>query len=470
LRTNGVTVDGCVVIAGAGLGGLRAAEQLRAAGHRGPVTVIGAEPHLPYNRPPLSKELLAAPGELTAQQAHEKVAFRRRAAIADVTFRLGVPVAAADLAAGALRLADGEEMAFDGLVVATGLRPRRLLARGAGTGTLLLPGAHVLRTLEDCLSLRDRLQPGKRVAIVGGGFIGCEVAGTALSRGCQVTVIEADRAPMLRVLHAELATAIQRFHEAAGISFVTGQPVTGVTRVTETTGVIEATKVTKEFRVVKEPTIAKETQMTEATKAARVAIAMDVTKAIGATGDGNVQGVLLGNGRTVPADVIIEATGSLACVEWLEGNGLDLSDGVLCDNTLVAAGAQRVVAVGDVARFPNPLVDGAPRRVEHWSMPADTARQAAATLTALLAGSAVNPAPFTPVPAFWSDQLDLRLQSYGAPDLADEVRITEGDLGRLTGGLVAAYHRDGRHVGTVAVNIAPARYRELREGLLRQAS
>jgi NADPH-dependent 2,4-dienoyl-CoA reductase/sulfur reductase-like enzyme len=208
--------DGHVMIVGAGLGGLRAAEQLRAAGHSGPVTLLGAEPHLPYNRPPLSKELLAEAAGLTLAQAHEKVVFRRRASIADVTFRLGQPVVAADLAGGTLALADGADVAFDGLVIATGLRPRRLpLPRAIG-----VPAPSVLRTLDDSLALRAALTPGTRIAIIGGGFVGCEVAGTALSLGCEVTVIEVDQAPMLRVLGPELATAIQRSHEAAGIRFI----------------------------------------------------------------------------------------------------------------------------------------------------------------------------------------------------------------------------------------------------------
>jgi NADPH-dependent 2,4-dienoyl-CoA reductase/sulfur reductase-like enzyme len=212
---------------------------------------------------------------------------------------------------------------------------------------------------------------------------------------------------MLRVLGEDLAGAIQRSHENAGIRFITGQTVAGVTG-----------------------------------------------------GE-----VLLGDGTAVPAEVIVEATGSLVNVEWLAGNGLDLSDGVLCDNALAVVGAERVVAVGDVARFPNPLFDAVPRRVEHWSMPTDTARRAAATLRAALTGSPAEAAPFTPVPSFWSDQLDLRLQSYGSPVLADEARLTEGDLDDLAGGLIAAYRRGGRHVGTVAVNIPATRHRELREEL-----
>ena len=399
-----------VVIVGAGLGGLRAAEQLRAAGHSGPVTVLGAEPYLPYNRPPLSKELLAEPGDLTTAEAHAKVAFRRRKSIADVDFRLGQRVESADLAGGTIRLADGTGMAFDGLVVATGLRPRRLI-----------PQASVLRTLDDCLGLRATLRPGTQVVIVGGGFIGCEVAGTARSLGCTVTVIEADPAPLARVLGLELATAIQRFHEQAGNRFITGRTVTAV-----------------------------------------------------------AGGILtLSDGERVPADVLVEATGSVPNVGWLAGNGLDLSDGVRCDNTLAlsrpgpgadgAAWHGRVVAVGDVARFPNPLVDLVPRRVEHWSMPTDTARPAAATLHSALSGSPPDATPFAPLPSFWSDQLDLRLQSYGSPTLGGDARVTEGDPERLTDGLIVTYHRDGQHVGTVAVNIPTTRHRELREVLLTDA-
>jgi NADPH-dependent 2,4-dienoyl-CoA reductase/sulfur reductase-like enzyme len=171
---------------------------------------------------------------------------------------------------------------------------------------------------------------------------------------------------------------------------------------------------------------------------------------------------------------VVEAIGSLPNTEWLGGNGLDLSDGILCDNNLAAAAQARthppVVAVGDVARFPNPLFDGVPRRVEHWSMPADTARRAAAALHAKLSGDQMDPHPFGPLPSFWSDQGDLRLQSFGSPGLADVVRIADGDPREPGRGLLATYHRDGRLVGSVAVNLPPARHRELREALLSAAA
>ncbi len=393
-----------VAVVGASLAGLRAAEQLRAAGHRGPITVLGAEPHQPYNRPPLSKEVLAGPAGGTAVDLLERLTFRRRASTADVEFLLGDPVLSADLAAGTLLTRAGHAVAYDGLVVATGLRPRRLAVPGPSAGR------HVLRTVDDCHGLRADLPEADPadVVVVGAGFIGCEVAATLRGLGHRVTVVEPVGGPMARVLGDVLSVAVQRHLESAGIRFVLGAGVTGY------------------------------------------------------AGDGYVTGVRLDTGETLGADVVVEAIGSVCNTEWLEDNGLDLTDGVLTDNHLHVGGAGPVVAVGDLTRFPNPLFDDVPRRVEHWSIPTDTAKRAARTLVALLGEEPLEPAPFAPVPSFWSDQLDLRLQSFGSPALADEVRVDEGDPDRLLGGLLARYHRSGRHVGTLAVNLSPARHRDLR--------
>jgi 3-phenylpropionate/trans-cinnamate dioxygenase ferredoxin reductase subunit len=452
-----------VAIAGAGLGGLRAAEQLRAAGHAGPITVIGAEPHMPYNRPPLSKELLAhelADAEATPETdaddlvaLHQRIAFRQRASVADVTFRLGVPVTGVDFGVGELALADGAAVRFDGLVVATGLRPRRLNVPGpAGPGS----GRHVLRTLEDCASLRAGLRaalagPGAsapdggfrrpHVVVVGAGFVGCEVACTALSLGCDVTIVEPAGPPMFRVLGERLALAVQRAHERAGITFVLGQAVIAYAGHDRVTGVVLA----------------------DGTDAGSARVSGDP-----ASGGRALAGAVL------PADLVVEAIGSLPNTEWLAGSGLDLTNGVLCDNTLSAVTGSGpasvtsppVTAVGDVARFPNPLFDDVPRRVEHWSMPTDTARRAAATLHAKLEGDPIDQNSFRPLPYFWSDQGDLRLQSFGAPELADDAVIAEGDLDELDKGLLATYHRAGRLVGSVALNLPPTRYRALREALV----
>lgn len=398
-----------VVVVGASLAGLRAAEQLRAAGHGGPVTVVGEEPHLPYNRPPLSKEVLADPGDSDPQRLHGLVAFRRRASVDDVQFVLGRRVVQAELASKQLHLDSGETLEYDGLVVATGLRPRRLALPGPTEGRF------VLRTLDDVIALRRELVPGAKVVVVGGGFIGCEAACTLTRQGCSVTVVEPFGAPMERVLGPELGRGVQSHLAAQGITFETDVAVTGFSGAADEP---EARRVT---------------------------------------------GVVLGDGRELAADLVIESVGSVCNTDWLEGNPeVDLTDGVLCDNHLEVVGAPGVVAVGDIARFPNPLFDDVPRRVEHWSNPTDTAKRAAPTLAARLRGDAPPAAVFVPVPSFWSDQLDLRFQSFGSPGLGDEARLVEGDLDDLAAGVLVTYHRDGRQVGTVAVNLAPARQRELR--------
>src|SRR6185437_2485145 len=256
--------------------------------------------------------------------------------------------------------------------------------------------------------------PLPRVVVVGGGFVGCEVACTALSLGCEVTVVEPLGPPMLRVLGAELAAAVQASHERAGISFVIGQAVIAYTGQDRVTGVV---------------------------------IADGTDPGSARVSGGPASGGHAVAGAVLPADLVIEAIGSIPNTEWLAGNGLDLSDGVLCDNTLavVMGGSPGVpvTAVGDVARFPNPLLDDVPRRVEHWSMPTDTARRAAATLHARLSGIPLDTTPFQPLPSFWSDQGELRMWSFGSPGLADDVEITEGDLGELTRGLLANYCRGG---------------------------
>ncbi|TLS46743.1 oxidoreductase [Streptomyces montanus] len=387
-----------MVVAGASMGGLRAAEQLRAAGWTGTITVIGDEPHMPYNRPPLSKEVLAG------KAPFESLAFTPRASAADVGWRLGTPVAAARLAERVVVLDGGEELPFDGLVVATGMRPRRLRRAGPSAGR------HTVRTLGDAEALRAELtRPGARVVVIGAGFIGCEVAATAVGLGVDdVTVVDPLPLPMVGPLGELLAGALRRRHEERGVRFALGTGVAGF------------------------------------------------------EGEDRVTGVVLGDGTVLPADVVVESVGSVANTEWLDGNGLDLSDGVLTDALLRVGGWPYVVAVGDVARFPNARYDGVPRRVEHWSIPTDTAKHAARVLVAHLGGDPVDLTPFAPLPTFWSDQHDFRLQSFGAPVLGlDDVRVLDGDP---EGDVLVGYHRDDRLTGVVAlggraVASGAARYR-----------
>lgn len=387
-----------VVVAGASMAGLRAAEQLRAAGWTGPITLVGDEPHMPYNRPPLSKEVLAG------KAPFESLAFRPRAGVADVQWRLGTRVVAADLDRRVVELDDGEALPYGGLVVATGMRPRRLRCPGPVTGR------HTVRTLADARGLREALtRPGARVVVVGAGFIGCEVAATAVALGgAEVTVVDPLSLPMVGPLGELLATALLKRHQQRGIRFALGTGVTGF------------------------------------------------------QGDDRVTGVVLADGTVLTADVVVESVGSVANVEWLDGNGLDLTDGVLTDEHLRVGGRPDVVAVGDVARFPNARYDGVPRRVEHWSIPTDTAKHAARVLAAHLDGAHAGLAPFAPLPTFWSDQHDFRLQSFGAPALGkQDVRVLDGDP---DGDVLVGYHTDGRLVGVVALGgqaaaAAAARYR-----------
>ncbi|MER5402417.1 NAD(P)/FAD-dependent oxidoreductase [Streptomyces sp. NPDC002599] len=387
-----------VVVAGASMGGLRAAEQLRAAGWAGEVTVVGDEPHMPYNRPPLSKEVLAG------KASFESLAFTPKAAAADVEWRLGTRITTARLDERVVELADGERLSYDGLVVATGMRPRRLRCPGP------LVGRHTVRTLADAQVLRDALiRPGARVVVVGAGFIGCEVAATAVGLGAaEVTVVDPLPLPMAGPLGGLLGGALLKRHEERGVRFALGTGVAGF------------------------------------------------------QGDQRVTGVVLGDGTVLAADVVVESVGSVANTEWLDGNGLDLTDGVLTDEHLRVGGRPEVVAVGDVARFPNARYDGVPRRVEHWSIPTDTVKHAAKVLAAHLDGKESELAPFAPLPTFWSDQHEFRLQSFGSPLLGkDDVRILEGDL---DGDVVVGYHTGDLLVGVVALGgqsaaMRAARYR-----------
>ncbi|ASR37667.1 ferredoxin reductase [Prauserella marina] len=384
-----------IVVVGGSLGGLRATEALLAGGWDGEIVVLSDEPHVPYTRPPLSKAALAGGPDLAT------LAVKQRPEAARAEWRFGATVVAADLAARTVTLADGETVAYDGLVAATGVRPRRLPSRIDHTGG----AAHVVRTIEDCRVLHSALRTGSRVVVIGAGFIGCEVAATAVGLGCEVTVVAADESPMLAPLGRTVGDAVRRRHERAGVKFRLGVSVSAVD---------------------------------------------------------HGYSVSLSDGSRVDGDVVVQSIGSAPCVGWLSGNGLDLADGVATDNGMRAGGITGVVAVGDVARFPNPLFDDVPRRVEHWQTPMETARRAAVTLLADLAGHDADPAPFTPLPSFWSDQFDLRLQSFGALGIADRTEVLEGDLG---GQAVVGYFRGTLLVGALLLGM-PKRAVAVRKRLL----
>jgi len=388
------------------MAGLRVAEALRRFGYTGPITAIGDEPHAPYNRPPLSKEVLAGD-----EVSHATVAFPQRAATADVGWVLGSPVVSADLEHQTVTTADGSIYEYGTLIAATGLRPKRQTYPNN-----LQAGRHVIRSLDDAIALRAALVPGARVVVLGAGFIGCETAATARKLGAEVTIVAPGSMPIGRILGADLAAEIMRRQQAEGVEF-------------------------RMKRTVKD-----------------------------LVGEARVEGVLLDDGTLLPCDVFIEAIGSHCNTEWLEGNDIDVTDGILTDSNLRAirpsgmteGGAseawENVFAIGDVAKFPNPLFDDLARRVEHWNIPTESGKHVGQLVA--LSRSDAEDAPakladlvatgFRPVPSFWSDQFDVHLLAFGLLALADEHKMVQGEL---NGDCVFEYYRAGKLVGAAGIGM-----------------
>jgi 3-phenylpropionate/trans-cinnamate dioxygenase ferredoxin reductase subunit len=291
-----------VAIVGTSLAGLRAAETFRREGFDGRIVAIGAEPHLPYDRPPLSKELLRGDWE------PEDIVLRKQGVEElDLDWRLEARAVALDPSAREVELHDGERVAFDGLVIATGATPRRLPNQPA------LAGLFTLRTLDDALALRELLEGRPKVVVIGAGFIGAEIAATCRARGLDVTVLEMLPQPMVRGLGSELGAVIAAVHRDHGVDLRTGVTVDSIVD----------------------------------------------------DGAGEVRGVRLGDGSLIAADVVVVGVGVVPETDWLAGSGLTLENGVVCDATCVAADG--IVAAGDGARWPNPLFDGGLMRLEHWT-------------------------------------------------------------------------------------------------------
>ncbi|HLW17964.1 MAG TPA: FAD-dependent oxidoreductase [Actinomycetota bacterium] len=334
--------SGPIVIVGANLAGGRAAEELRKKGFDGPITMIGDEPDRPYERPPLSKEFLRG------QQPLEKAFLRPEEWYAenDVTLMLGTRAERLDLDARAVDVGGGERVPFDKLLLVTGGRPRRLDAPGAD-----LPGITTFRTYRDAAALAEVLRPGARVVVVGAGFIGSEIAASARTLGCEVTLFEAEAVPLVRALGEELGKIHGQIHRDNGVDLRTGIKVEGF------------------------------------------------------EGDTRVHRVLTSEGA-FDADVVIVGVGIQPNVELAKDAGISVSNGIDVDE-LCRTSAPGVSAAGDVAKHPNRYC-GEPIRVEHWQ---NAQNQGAAAARAMLGGTE----PFEEVPWFWSDQYDLNLQMSGHP-------------------------------------------------------
>ena len=380
-----------VVIVGASLAGLRTAEALRDAGYTGELTLIGDEPHPPYDRPPLSKQVLSG-----WVGAHDTRLPRLRSIQAN--WRLGVAAVGLDRAQRRVRLADETAASYDRLVIATGVRARPwFIAEEAA-----LAGVHTLRTAQDAAALAAGLEAGPaRSLVIGAGFTGSEVASACRSRNLATTVVELGPAPLagaLGRLVGEHAAVLQR---RAGVDLRCG---------------------------------------------VSVAHLLD-------DGAGRVRGAQLSDGAEIAADLVVVCLGAIRNTEWLQGSGLQAGPaGVTCDACCRAlstdgAPAGDIFACGDVSLFPHPLAGAAPISLEHWSNALDQAR--------VVAGALLDPgfAPAEPaLPGFWSMQFGSNFKSAGLPSHADEVMVVQGSP--ESGRFVAAYGRAGRLVGVIAVNQA----------------
>jgi len=301
-----------IVIIGGGLAAGRTAEQVRKSQFTGPVTIVSDEAHLPYDRPPLSKDVLQDSAKGIADVVLKPADFY---ADSDITLRLGSAAQSLDTAARSVALADGTVLGYDELVIATGLVPKRIPSLPD------LAGIRVLRSLDDALALRHHATSARRAVIIGAGFIGCEVAASLRKLGVDVVLVEPQPAPLASVLGEQVGQLVARLHRAEGVDLRTGVGVAGV------------------------------------------------------RGDaGAVTAVELSDGTVVDADLVVIGIGSRPATDWLAGSGVDLADkdnGVLCDE-VGATSAAHVWALGDVAAWRD--ATGHQVRVEHWSNVAEQAR------------------------------------------------------------------------------------------------
>ena len=363
-----------IAIVGAALAGLRLLEALRREGYAGRVTMIGAETHLPYDRPPLSKQFLVE------GWSEEKLALSKSGVDSlRAEWRLGQKATALDPTALAVTLADGSRIDADAIVVATGAEPRRLpFERG-------LRGLLVLRTLDDARRLRDALATRPRIVVIGAGFIGMEVAASCRTKGCAVTVVEPLPAPLIRGLGPLLGERVARRHREAGIEFHLGVGVSAF------------------------------------------------------EGEGQVTGVRLADGRVIPADLVLIGVGAAPAVAWLEGSGLAIDNGVLCDAT-GATSRPGVFALGDCARWENARYPERPR-FEHWT---SAVEQAEVVARRIVYGKSEHHAA---VPYVWSDQFDLRLAITGEFKDGDTMHVC---LGKIEDDkFLVLFGRGGKLVGAV---------------------
>lgn len=343
-----------VVVVGAGHAGGHAVSTLRSIGFGGAIVLIGDEPYLPYERPPMSKQFLA--GELEQERTYLKPEpyYREK----DIDLRLSTTATAIDRAAKTVALESGAAVAYDKLLLATGSSVRRLDCPGAD-----LPGIHYLRTIDDVLAIRRELKPGARLVIVGGGYIGLEVAAVAATGGAGVTVLEAQDMVMNRVVAPVVSEFYRKAHEARGVTIMTGTAVSAF------------------------------------------------------EGSGRAERVVCADGTTLDADLVVVGVGILPNTALARAAGLEVDNGICVDEFARTADAS-IFAAGDATNHPNNLLG---RRLRLESVQ-NAVSQATAAANAMYG----EPRAYQEVPWFWSDQYDLKLQIVGLSGPGDEV-IVRGD-------------------------------------------
>ena len=344
------------VVVGTGEAGVHAALALRANGYAGALLMIGEEPHVPYTRPPLSKSVLtSAEPSLPAIRSGSQLSELR------IDVRTGVRVVRIDPAQRRVTCSDGADLGYAKLVLATGARARRLQVPGMDSAQF-----QYLRTFDDAISLKSRLRPGADICLVGGGYIGLEIAASAVQCGCRVTVVESAPEIMSRVVAPEVAGFFRQLHEAHGVGIRTGARIVSAER-----------------------------------RGERIEIACHGSEPIG-------------------ADLVVAGVGAEPCTELAEEAGLAVDNGIVVDEYGRSSDPD-ILACGDVANHPNRIL-GRRLRLESWQ---NAQQQATVVGAALAAGTA---RPYASVPWFWSDQHDVNLQMIGCPVRWDDV-VMRGDPG-----------------------------------------
>ncbi|WP_020578491.1 FAD-dependent oxidoreductase [Actinopolymorpha alba] len=395
-----------IVIVGASLAGLRAAHALRTGGFTGSLTLIGDEPHRPYDRPPLSKQVLT--GQVPAQRT-----VLPRSTGLDVDWRLGQPAIGLDRARRRVHVAGGGEVDFDRVLIATGVRARPW----PNVAEAALDGVFVVRGRDDAAELRERLAAGpQRVLVIGGGFLGSEVASDCCDLGIPVTVVERGPQPLVGAFGGVLGAVAAELQRANGVDLRCGVAV-------------EALEGDADARLVR---------------------------------------ARLSDGSTLDVDLAVAALGAVRNVEWLRDSGLAAGPwGVACDAGCRAFDVNGVVTddifvAGDVARFPHPLYEYQLLALEHWSNALNQAEIAAHNMIS----DESDRWPHLALPVFWSTQFGVEIKSVGVPTFSDEVLVTQGSTAERR--FVAVYGKDGRV--TAAVTFNQSKWLEFYAGLIERSA